>query len=52
MAMKHADKIELAKQVKRLKELGYTKTKAIEKLHKAYLWKKSTISVYWKTFNE
>ena len=52
MALTNTDKMELARQVKRLKELGYSKTESIEKLHKAYLWKKNTIRTYWETFNE
>lgn len=50
--MTHDEKINLARQVKYLKELGYTKTDAIKKINKAFGYKKRTINVYWKTFNE
>ena len=52
MGMTHSDKIELAREVKHMKDRGYSKIEAIEKLHRAYLWKKRTINVYWKVFNE
>jgi len=52
MAMTHDEKIQLARMVKQLKELGYSKTSAIQKIHDSYKYKKRTINVYWKTFNE
>lgn len=52
MALTNEDKCDLKLEVKRLKELGYSKTEAVEKIHYAYLWKKSTIRNYWKIFNE
>jgi len=52
MGMTKDDKYDLAREVIRQKDLGYKKTEAIDRIHKAYLWKKRTIAVYWNVFNE
>jgi len=49
--MKDYDKRELAKWVKWYIELGYSKTKTIEKLHRLG-FKKRTIGNYYKAFSE
>jgi len=52
VALTNYEKRELARQVKRSKELGYGKTEAIDKISKAYAFKKRIVKVYWKIFNE
>jgi len=48
--MKDQEKRELASWVKRYIELGYSKTKTIEKVHQLG-FKKRTIGVYYKVFS-
>jgi len=53
MAMTKAEKRELARCVKWIAELGYSKTEAINKIKYALPnMKRRTIEVYWKIFNE
>jgi adenylate cyclase class IV len=52
MALTNIEKRNLATEVKHLKEMGYSKTEAVKKLHWAYGYKKRTIETYWKVFND
>ena len=48
--MKDTEKQELARWVKRYIEMGYSRTKTMEKLHQLG-FKKNTISTYYKVFS-